>query len=72
MQLPIKESVQFKTIDTKANNANNQNLNTNSRQSLLTAKELNAVADNSNPIISQVSVTSIKFNLIGCFLCKDV
>jgi hypothetical protein len=61
MQLPIKESVQFKTADSKAN------LSSTNKQVIFTSKEINALADTSNPIISQVKQ---KLNFRSHFFLK--
>ena len=52
MQLPIKENVQFKIFDSKGSQSKNQN------QTLSNNKDITAISDISNPIISQV-----KFNI---------
>jgi hypothetical protein len=48
MQMPIKENIQFKTHDSKSVQPNT------AKPGSITAKEVNALSDNSNPIISQV------------------
>lgn len=57
MQLPIKENVQFKTLDTKQQHVNGLSHSTNTthiKPGTITSKEVNAIADTSNPLISQV------------------
>ncbi len=59
MQLPIKENIQFKTVDSKNTNTNTMKPGT------ITSKEVNALSDTSNPIISQVR----KRITLGGILC---
>lgn len=58
MQLPIKENIQFKTLDSKvsaSSSPNNINSNFNSTKAgLISNREVNALGDLSNPLISQV------------------
>jgi hypothetical protein len=49
MQLPIKENIQFKSVDVKGTTQQAY------KQGTITAKEVNALSDTSNPVISQVN-----------------
>jgi len=68
MQMPIKENIQFKTVDTKlAHNVSGSGSICNTlstgisgtKLGSITAKEVNALGDTSNPIISQVILINI-------------
>jgi len=63
MQLPIKENVQFKIFDSKGSQSKNQN------QTLSNNKDITAISDISNPIISQVKFNILKNRLSSSQKC---